>query len=488
MNEAVPRNEAAVINVLPAADRNHWSGTTKRIKISAAFGTKTKEVAPLAKLTPPKEANRAIPRIGWVSSILAPTPQTNANIVCGKITRPKVVKPASNMGRGTFSAWLPQSFPTFKLKHPPHERGGCAVDPHRLTNDPAFLNSVIVIKSVFVKLEVCSSPVTAICDTGAIVSCNSQRFSKRLPLNFQNQLQLAGCRLLAANQAEISVSGTVILPISLASNRYQQQSFVLKPSETDCLPGLDFFENNRCDALFSCMQHRFPNSETVPLFHYRKALSDPSLEQVKVIARETAFIPSGLEAVVLGELLTQGFPEKSEGIFEPSSAFCEKYHLMAFSSLCQSREMIPARLINPDEDVTVNKGTSLRSFSVFGSAEIVKLNRVIADMPDHPLGQVPDKYDVKQGSTNSYIFGAAPSYIFRCVLEIRKENWQVRPCSAQYWPLPGLETGEVTQSLEAHAFQKSSSSKDWQNNGTQIDHAMPHSLKLTGYVGPKEKW
>ena len=102
------------------------------------------------------------------------------------------------------------------------------------------------------------------------------------------------------------------------------------------------------------MQLRFPNSPTVTLFHSRIALSDPSPEQVKVIARETTFIPAGHEAVILGELLTQNFPEKSEGIFEPSPAFCEKYQLLAFSSLCAG-EMIPARFINPVEDVIVYK-------------------------------------------------------------------------------------------------------------------------------------
>ena len=96
------------------------------------------------------------------------------------------------------------------------------MDPHRLTNEPAILNSVIDNKSVSVKLEVCSSPATAICDTAASVSCISQRFLKLLPLNFQNRLQPAYRRLLAANQTEIPVSGSVTLPISLCSNGYQQ--------------------------------------------------------------------------------------------------------------------------------------------------------------------------------------------------------------------------------------------------------------------------
>ena len=270
------------------------------------------------------------------------------------------------------------------------------MDPHRLTNEPAILNSIKNNKYIFVNLEVCSSPVTAVCDTGASVSCSSQRFLKGLPLNFQNRLQPAHCRFLASSQAEKPVSGTVTLLMSLASNRYQQQVFVLKSSEADCLLGLDFLQQNHFDALFSSMQLKIPKSQTVPLFHCRKIVSEPSLEQVKVIARETTFILVGHEAVILVELLTQSFPEKSQGIFEPSLAFCEKHQLLTFSSLCESRDMIPARVINPVEDVTVYKGTSLGSFSVVGSAEIAAMNPVIADLPDYPQGQVSDKYDVRE--------------------------------------------------------------------------------------------
>ena len=182
------------------------------------------------------------------------------------------------------------------------------MDPHRLTNEPVIINSIINNKIVFVNIEVCRAPVTAVCYTGASVSCISQRIMKRLPLNFQNQLKPVHCRLLVANQDKIPVSGTVTLPISLASDRYQQQFFVLKSSEADCLLGLDFMEDNKCDHLFSSMQLRFPNSQTVPLFHSRKDLSDSSLEQVNVTVRETTFIPADHEAVILGEVLTQSFP------------------------------------------------------------------------------------------------------------------------------------------------------------------------------------
>ena len=64
MNGAVPRKEAAVVNVLPPVDHNNRSRTTIRIEVSAALGTKTKEIAPIAEVSPPIEANRTIPKMG----------------------------------------------------------------------------------------------------------------------------------------------------------------------------------------------------------------------------------------------------------------------------------------------------------------------------------------------------------------------------------------------------------------------------------------
>ena len=98
MNEVVPRNKAAVVNVLPAADRTNWNQTTTRINDSVANGTKTQNIAPIARITPPMEANSTIPRTGWISAILALTPWKNANVAIVKIMKPKIVKPVSKVG------------------------------------------------------------------------------------------------------------------------------------------------------------------------------------------------------------------------------------------------------------------------------------------------------------------------------------------------------------------------------------------------------
>ena len=297
---------------------------------------------------------------------------------------------------GTFWARMSQPIPAFKLDLPAHERSGCARDLNRFNSAPAILNSVVDKKSVFVKLEVCKVPVIAVCDTGASVSCIIQQLFGQLPVTFSTELQTAHRRLLAANQGEIPVLGTVTLSISFASNRYQQQFFVLKTSEADCLLGSDFLEDHQCYALFSSMQFRLPNPKIVPLFHSREVFSVPPTDFVRVIGLETTFRPAGQEAFVLGALITQRFPAKAEGIFEPSPAFCEKCQLLAFSSPCEPGETIPAHLINSVEDVRVYKGTTLRNFSLVGSKELAAMNRVIADLPDCPQGQVLDKFDIKE--------------------------------------------------------------------------------------------
>ena len=167
-------------------------------------------------------------------------------------------------------------------------------------------------------------------------------------------------------------------------------------SEADCLLGLDFFQDDHCDALFSSMQLRFPNSQTVPLIHNCKALWDSFTEQINVNARENTLIPAGHESVILGELPSRSFPVKSKAIFQPSTAFPGKHQFLAFSSLCESEKMIPARFIYPVEDMIVYTGKSLVSFSVVRSAEIAAMNRVIADLLDHPQRHFLDKYAVKE--------------------------------------------------------------------------------------------
>ena len=106
MNDVVPHNKAAVVNVLSAVNRHFRSPTTSPIESSAAIGTRPKEIAAIAKVTPSIEANHTIQWIEWVSTILAPTSRKNANVSIVKIMIQKILKPAPNVATWDISGMI----------------------------------------------------------------------------------------------------------------------------------------------------------------------------------------------------------------------------------------------------------------------------------------------------------------------------------------------------------------------------------------------
>ena len=199
MNETVSRNNTAVVNVLPPADRNNWCSKTTRIKDSAAIGTKSKEIARKFEVTPPIGVNRTIPRNRWVSTILASNQQKSANVAIVKNLRRKIVKPASNVGAWDILSVNAKIGPNLWTKTTyawaRRLRSGSPLS-HQWTSDSQFCHRQ---QNLFVNFDVCSYPVTTVCDTGVSVSCISRWFLKKLPVTLQSRLQPAHRRLLAAN-------------------------------------------------------------------------------------------------------------------------------------------------------------------------------------------------------------------------------------------------------------------------------------------------
>ena len=87
---------------------------------------------------------------------------------------------------------------------------------------------------------------------------------------------------------------------------------------------------------------------------------------MRVVARETFFVPSGYEANVLGKIDADVYTLLSkEGNFEPSQSFCDKRNLLAFNNLSELQEdAIPIRIINPGEDRLIYKGSTLETFTI----------------------------------------------------------------------------------------------------------------------------
>ena len=79
---------------------------------------------------------------------------------------------------------------------------------------------------------------------------------------------------------------------------------------------------------------------------------------MRVVARETSFILSGHEKIILGKIdLDDHTLLANAQIFEPSQSFFDKQNVLASSTLSELQEdAIPARIINLGEDRMIYKG------------------------------------------------------------------------------------------------------------------------------------
>ena len=288
---------------------------------------------------------------------------------------------------------MPCPTPKFKLKAPAYQRGNCAGNSKSLKQTEC-LNSVVDDKSVFVRVTVCEIPLDAVCDTGASVSCLSPKVFVRLPPQIQSSLKPCSKRLLAANQGEIKVKGEVTVEMKIASMTFRHTFLVLEASEAECLLGLDFLETHKCDPMFSEMKLRLNRDTSVNLFHRTAPVQSWHYPVMRVVARETSFIPSGHEAIILGKIdLDDHTLLTKAGIFEPSQYFCDKQNVLAFNTLSELQEdAIPARIINPGEDQTIYKGSTLGTFTILQDDTFAQNNVAIQSKQKHTA---ITKYDLK---------------------------------------------------------------------------------------------
>ena len=288
---------------------------------------------------------------------------------------------------------MPCPTPKFKLKEPAYQRGNCAGNSKSLKQTEC-LNSVVDDKSVFVRVTVCEIPLDAVCDTGASVSCLSPKVFVRLPPKIQSSLKPCSKRLLAANQGEIKVKGEVTVEMKIASMTFRHTFLVLEASEAECLLGLDFLETHKCDPMFSEMKLRLNRDTSVNLFHRTAPVQSWHYPVMRVVARETSFIPSGHEANILGKIdLDDHNLLTKAGIFEPSQSFCDKQNVLAFNTLSELQEdAIPARIINPGEDRMIYKGSTLGTFNILQDDTFAQNNVASQSKQKHTA---ITKYDLK---------------------------------------------------------------------------------------------
>ena len=87
---------------------------------------------------------------------------------------------------------------------------------------------------------------------------------------------------------------------------------------------------------------------------------------MRVLARETSFIPSDHEPIILGKIDPNDHTLSTKaGIFEPSQSFCDKQNVLAFNTLSEFQEDAnPVRIINPGEDRLIYKGLTPGTFTI----------------------------------------------------------------------------------------------------------------------------
>ena len=106
-------------------------------------------------------------------------------------------------------------------------------------------------RSLYVQISILNKQVEAVSDSGASVSCLSEKLFNQINENHQVKMQPSSTRLSSANQMPIQIKGTVSVPIKIGSKTYEHTFYVLIEAASDCLLGLDFRETNKCGALFS---------------------------------------------------------------------------------------------------------------------------------------------------------------------------------------------------------------------------------------------
>ena len=120
-----------------------------------------------------------------------------------------------------------------------------------VTPQPQVLNVVVDHGSVFVKIQVFDRIIEAVCDSGASVTCLSSAIFDSLQSTTPLNLSPLTTQLKAANQLPIETRGAVNLPVQIAEKVFDHTFHVLIKSESDCLIGLDFQEDHKCDPMFS---------------------------------------------------------------------------------------------------------------------------------------------------------------------------------------------------------------------------------------------
>ena len=117
---------------------------------------------------------------------------------------------------------------------------------------------------------------------------------------------------------------------------FRHTFFVHEASEAQCFLGLDFLETHKCDPMFSEMKLGLTRGTSANVFHRAVPVRSWHYPVKGEVARETFFINSGHEAIILGKIdLDDHTLLTKAGILETSQSFYDRQNVLAFNTLSE---------------------------------------------------------------------------------------------------------------------------------------------------------
>ena len=246
-------------------------------------------------------------------------------------------------------------------------------------------------RNFYVQISSFNKQVEAVCDSGASVSCHSEKLFNQINENHQVKKQPSTTRLSSANQMPIQFKGSVSVPIEIGPKTYEHTFYVLKEAASDCLLGLNFLETNKCDALFSESKLKIDRNTLVSL--YRKQFSFDEKQAYRVVALEKVSIPPQHVVIVPGTIPGWKAPPVARVVlFEPHERFIDNENQVAQDALFSFEGLVPiTKAKTNDEVLTIYKDTTLGSFQLVSDRLIQEINQKSMKNSN----EVDPKYDLE---------------------------------------------------------------------------------------------
>ena len=206
-------------------------------------------------------------------------------------------------------------------------------------------------RSLYVQISILNKQVETVCDSGASVSCISEKLFNQINENHRVNLQPSTTRLSSANQMPNQIKRTVSVPIKIGSKTYEHTFYVLIEAASDCLLVIDFLEAINCDALFSESKLKIGRNTLIPF--YRKHFPFDEKQVYRRVALEKVSIPPQHVMIVPGKIPGwKAPPVVTVASIEPQERFIDNENQIAEDALFSfEKGIVPITIANTNNEV-----------------------------------------------------------------------------------------------------------------------------------------